>query len=107
MPTRLLRERYDIPCPYTRAPRSRTQALLAAYATANSASTRATGMLDDLAAAIGAPSTILGVSRRLAGLHEGERQCAGDDPAAELSRSSRQPQRRMLPGWNASWTTCT
>jgi hypothetical protein len=36
MPTRLLRERYDIPCPYTRAPRSRTQALLAAYATAKS-----------------------------------------------------------------------
>jgi hypothetical protein len=91
MPTRLLPERYDIPCPYARAPRSRTRALLVAYATANSASTRATGMLDDLAAAIGAPSTILGVSRRLAGLHEDERQHAGDDPAAELSRSSRPP----------------
>ncbi len=91
MPTRLLQERYDIPYPYTRAPRSRTQALLAAYATASSASTRATGMLDDLAAAIGAPSSILGVSRRLAGLHEDERQCAGDDPTAELSRSSRPP----------------
>jgi hypothetical protein len=36
MPTRLRPERYDIPCPYTRAPRSRTQALLAAYATAKS-----------------------------------------------------------------------
>ncbi len=59
VPTRLLPERYDIPHRYIRAPARIPQALLAAYNSVTSTSARVTVILDDLAAAIGAPSKML------------------------------------------------
>jgi len=66
LPTRLMPANYDIPYPYTLAPRKRTSKLLATYSAAIGASARATEALDELAAAIGAPSTILGLQRGVA-----------------------------------------
>ncbi len=63
LPTRLMPEEYDIPHPYTRAPHQHTDALHAAYSTALSTSARITSVLDDLAIAVGAPSTLLAHTR--------------------------------------------
>ena len=57
VPTRLVNA--DIPYPYTPAPRPRVDALLSAYDTAIDVSTRAVAILDDIAVAIGSPSTVL------------------------------------------------
>ena len=64
VPTRLLPDTYDIPQPYTPAPRAQTDALLAAYHTAIQATTHATAALDDLATAVNAPSSLLAAARR-------------------------------------------
>jgi hypothetical protein len=66
LPTRLLPDSYDIPHPYAPAPPARTQALLAAYDTALDATTRSVTALDDLAAAINAPSRALAATHRAA-----------------------------------------
>jgi hypothetical protein len=63
IPTRLLPDRYDIPQPYAPAPRHQTDALFATYAAAVDASTRATAILDNLAVAIDAPSSVLAAAR--------------------------------------------
>ena len=59
IPTRLLPEDYDIPHPYTPAPRSRVTALLNGYRLAVKTCTAATTALDDLALAAGATSRVL------------------------------------------------
>jgi hypothetical protein len=64
VPTRLLPDTYDIPQPYTTAPRAYTDALLTAYETATNATTRITASLDNLATAVNAPSNLLAAARR-------------------------------------------
>ncbi len=64
VPTRLLPDKYDIPHPYTCAPRAHADALLAAYDTAIEATTRITAALDDLATAVNSPSSLLAAARR-------------------------------------------
>ena len=59
IPTRLLPEDYDIPRPYTPAPRSRVTALLDGYRLAVKTCTAATTALDGLALAAGATSRVL------------------------------------------------
>jgi hypothetical protein len=59
IPTRLLPDDYDIPRPYTPAPRSRMTALLNGYRLAVKTCTAATAALDDLALAAGATSRVL------------------------------------------------
>lgn len=66
VPTRLLPDKYDIPHPYTPAPRAYVGALLAAYDTAIDAAARITIALDDLATAVNAPSSVLAAVRRAA-----------------------------------------
>jgi hypothetical protein len=64
VPVRLLSEKYDIPHPYTPAPQAHTAPLLAAYDTTAKAATRVTAALDDLAAAVDAPSSLLAAARQ-------------------------------------------
>ena len=64
VPTRLLPDKYDIPHPYTCAPRAHADAVLAAYDTAIEATTRITAALDDLASAVNSPSSLLAAARR-------------------------------------------
>ncbi len=66
VPTRLLPDTYDIPQPYTPAPRAYVDALLIAYDTATKATARITTTLDNLATAINAPSTILAAAHQAA-----------------------------------------
>jgi hypothetical protein len=80
VPVRLLSEKYDIPQPYTLAPRSHTETLLTAYDTTTKATACITAALDDLAASINAPSSLLAatrqalpVTRREAPAHRGQR----------------------------------
>lgn len=63
LPTRLLPEHYDIPCRYEPLPPSMAVELLHGYDAAARASLRAAIALDDLAAAIDAPSSMLAVAR--------------------------------------------
>ena len=86
LPTRLMPEGYDIPYRYTRASGPRTDALLAMYVTATSVSALVTEVLDDLAAAIDAPSTVLGARRNFENPQPGPRRHEPDrraEPAAE------------------------
>jgi hypothetical protein len=64
VPVRLLSDKYDIPHPYTLAPPTYTQALLTAYDTTVQTASSVTTALDDLAAAIGAPSSLLAATRQ-------------------------------------------
>lgn len=64
VPVRLLSDKYDIPHPYTPAPRPHTEALLAAYHTTAKTASRATAFLDDLAVAADAPSSLLAAARQ-------------------------------------------
>ncbi len=60
----MLPDKYDIPHPYTCAPRAHADAVLAAYDTAIEATARITAALDDLASAVNAPSSLLAAARR-------------------------------------------
>ena len=66
VPVRLLPDTYDIPQPYTPAPRAYVDALLTAYDTATAATARITATLDNLATAINAPSSILAAAHQAA-----------------------------------------
>ena len=66
VPTRLLPGDYNVPRPFTPAPGQTTDALLASYDTAISASTCAATILDDLAIATGAPTRALAAIRAAA-----------------------------------------
>ena len=58
-----LPDKYDIPHPYTLAPGPHADALLAAYDTAAEAAACATAAIDDLAAAVDSPSSLLAAAR--------------------------------------------
>jgi hypothetical protein len=64
VPVRLLPDKYDIPHPYTPAPRQHADALMAAYDTAVEAAARVTEALDDLATAVDSPSSLLAAARQ-------------------------------------------
>jgi len=64
VPVRLLSDKYDIPYPYTLAPRQHADALLAAYHTAAETAASVTTALDDLATAVDAPSSLLAAARQ-------------------------------------------
>ena len=64
VPVRLLSDKYDIPHPYTLAPRPHADALLAAYDTAAEAAAGVTAALDDIALAVDAPSGLLAAARQ-------------------------------------------
>jgi hypothetical protein len=64
VPVRLLSDKYDIPRPYTLAPRQHADALLAAYHTTAETAASVTTTLDDLATAVDAPSSLLAAARQ-------------------------------------------
>ena len=88
VPVRLLPDNYDIPHPHTPAPRQHGDALLAAYETAVQAATRVTAALDDLATAVGAPSSLLAAARQA--------------PAPARQQPRRQPEQQPAPSPHAS-----
>jgi hypothetical protein len=63
LPTRLLPEHYDIPCPYAPLPPPMAGDLIVGYDATARASLRASIALDDLAVAIDAPSSMLAAGR--------------------------------------------
>jgi hypothetical protein len=65
IPTRSLPDRFDIPHPFTPAPRDRVEALLGAYHGARTASAKATAAVATIAADVRAPSHILTLARGL------------------------------------------
>jgi hypothetical protein len=64
VPVRLLSDKYDIPHPYTPAPRPHVDALLAAYDSTTTATTRIAAALDNIATAVNAPSSVLTAARK-------------------------------------------
>lgn len=74
MPTGLLPERRDVPYRYTLASLSQTTELHRAYASAINATADAAECLDELAVAVGAPSTLLAAARALAGASPGSQK---------------------------------
>jgi hypothetical protein len=64
IPVRLLSDKYDIPHPYTALPRWHADALQSAYDSVVAASTQVTAALDNLAAAVNAPSSVLAAARQ-------------------------------------------
>jgi hypothetical protein len=107
LPTRLLPEHYDIPCPYASAPSALAAGLAGSYDTAAAATRRAAVTLDKLAVTIGSPSSTLAVARLSAGSPVTTRQPAGDDRPrlsplrCQASRNRRQARSRT------SCTVCT
>ena len=79
LPTRLLPEHYDIPCPYAPAPPAHAAELLGCYHTAATATRRAAAALDQLAVATGSPSSMLPVARLSSGSPVTARRPADDD----------------------------
>ena len=67
LPTRLLPEHYDIPCPYAPASTALAAELLGCYDTAATATRSAAVALDKLAVTTGSPSSTLAVARLSAG----------------------------------------
>ena len=102
LPTRLMPESYDIPYRYTLAPRWHTDTLLVAYATAVSASARVTQVLDDVADAINAPSTMLGASRNFERLQTDARRREGHGLAHDEAPSTMPP----TTPWHATQVEC-
>lgn len=84
VPTRVLPENYDIPHPYAPAPGSHSGALLAAYNTAIDATTSSSEALDDLAAGVNAPSSLLAAARHAsAATRQEPPRRHGQQPAAQ------------------------
>src|SRR6202042_3141236 len=83
IPTRLLSDKYDIPRPYTPAPAAHTEALLAAYHAALRSTTRSTTTLDDLSAAVNAPSSVLAATRGTAATRHQDSPPPGRQPDPE------------------------
>jgi hypothetical protein len=96
LPTRLMPDGYDIPHRYTRAPGPRTDALLAMYVTATSVSALVTEVLDDLAAAIDAPSTLLGAHRNFENPQPGTRRHEGNRRAERAAEPGAPPQAAQI-----------
>jgi hypothetical protein len=79
LPTRLMPEHYDIPCPYAPAPSALAAELLGCYDTATTAIRRAAVALDKLAVNANSPSSTLAVARRSTGSPVTARQPADDE----------------------------
>jgi hypothetical protein len=79
LPTRLLPEHYDIPCPYAPAPPPQAAELLGSYDTAACASLRAAITLDQIAVTTGSPSSALALARLSSGSPVTARQPADRD----------------------------
>jgi hypothetical protein len=91
VPVRLLSDKYDIPHPYTPAPRAYTEALAAAYDSTAEAATRATAALDDLATGLNAPSALLAAARQIVPARPEPRRRSDRQPAPRLSLDSPVP----------------
>ena len=63
VPTRLLPSSHDVPYPYSPAPAPHADALLATYDSVITSAIRAARILDDVAVAVDAPSSLLGAIR--------------------------------------------
>jgi hypothetical protein len=96
IPTRLLPEDYDVPHPYSPAPRSRVTALLDGYLLAVKTCTAATAALDALAVAARAPSRILTTAHALPEITGLRRPPASHTPPQ--ARSERLPPMNMQSG---------
>jgi hypothetical protein len=97
LPTRLLPDKYDIPRPYSPAPLTYTEALLAAYESALGATSRSTLALDDLATAVNAPSGVLAGTRRAsATAQHQDRRSEVQRPGPEQAQASSVPGRTEL-----------
>jgi hypothetical protein len=79
LPTRLLPEHYDIPCPYAPAPSALAAELAGCYDTAATATRSAAVALDKLAVTTGSPSSTLAIARLSAGSPVTARQPADND----------------------------
>jgi hypothetical protein len=95
IPTRLLPEDCDIPCPYAPVPGSIAEELLGAYDVAVDASPRAAIVLDDLTVTTGGPSSMLAMTRAAVCPPVAVLQAAEDGSAREQSRAAQQPS--VLP----------
>jgi hypothetical protein len=91
VPVRLLPEKYDIPHPYTLAPPEHSDALLAAYDTAANTATRVTAVLDDLAVALDAPSSLLAAARQVTAARSQPRPQRDQQPDPQPSLLSLAP----------------
>jgi hypothetical protein len=92
LPTRLLPEHYDIPCPYAPAPAALAGELAGCYDTAATATRSAAVALDNLAVTTGSPSSTLAIARLSAGSPVTARQPADND------RTQTPAQLAPLPG---------
>ena len=101
IPTRLLPEDYDIPYPYTPAPRSRVTALLDGYRLAVKTCTAATTALDDLALAAGATSRVLAAAHTAPAVTNCQVPSPGQvqaDRTRDLVSSGQLPATPVQPG---------
>ena len=101
IPTRLLPDDYDIPRPYTPAPRSRVTALLDGYRLAVKTCTAATAALDDLALAAGAASRVLAAAHTAPAVSNWQRPALGHaqaDRTRDLVSSGQLPAKHVQPG---------
>ncbi len=97
VPTRLAPEEWDIPYPYSPAPDSLADELLITYDTAIEAGKHAVAVLDDLAAAMGTPSHILGTAREASAGQLSPPSPASGNPA-EQGGDIQQPDTLPQPG---------
>ena len=101
IPTRLLPDDYDIPRPYTPAPRSRVTALLDGYRLAVKTCTAAATALDDLALAAGAPSRVLAAAHTAPAVTNCQVPAPGQvqaDRTRDLVSSGQLPATPVQPG---------
>jgi hypothetical protein len=101
LPTRLLPDDYDIPHPYTPAPRSRVTTLLDGYRLAVKTCTAATTALDGLALAAGAPSRVLAAAHTAPAVTNRQVPSLGQvqaDRTRDLVSSGQLPATPVQPG---------
>jgi hypothetical protein len=97
VPTRMMPDKWDMPYRYSPAPVSLVDELLITYDTAIEANKHAVAVLDDLAAAIGTPSHILGMARTIpASQPTAPRRTSGK--LVEQSENTRQRDTLLQPG---------
>ena len=97
VPTRMMPDGWDMPYRYSPAPASFVDDLLITYDTAIMANKHAVAVLDDLAAAIGTPSHILGMARTIpASQPTAPRRTSGK--LVEQSENTRQRDTLLQPG---------
>lgn len=93
VPVRLLPMKYDIPSPYTQAPREHLDALTTAYDNAIETAERTIAILDDLAITLDSPSKILAIARRASIADP-----PGHDPHVARHPAPQTPTAATVPG---------